>query len=319
MDAYPTYIQFLDFGITNQQDVPESQVQQVIMAVQGFPDTLFGGIKSHGFNSGGDLSSLNLDNVQTASDLSGSTISDNWYQLNISYNNALRDNFNLPIPTKYQCNFDPSYYFFKLSYFYQHLFRLQTLETLCQNQPTYYSSSNANLAVKLDFVETTYGYWNPFDMVKSIVDTNSGLYKYRIVESEKPSCIHHIRRIDASGNIAEKCDLSFYEFCEVASCVQITWSPYGQCVLGNIYKVAINQPQNNEGYYLLNIPFLPINNNVYQILNVADPNNLFYQSPSVYTWNNFLTFITLIFFSLTIFDLLYLFKNGNILLPYLEF
>jgi hypothetical protein len=289
------------------------------MVVEGFPDTLFGGIKSHGFNSGGDSSYFNLDNLQTASDISGSIISDNWYALNTSYNNALRDNFNLPIPTKYQCNFDPSYYFFKLSYFYQHLFRLQTLETLCQNVGSFYSSSNTNLAVKLDFVETTSGYWSPYNMVKSIVDTSNGLYKYRIVESEKPTCIHHVRRIDSSGNIAEKCDLSFFEFCEVASCIQITWSQYGQCVLGNIYKVAVVQPANNEGYYIFDIPFLPINNNVYQILNIADQNNLFYQSPSVYTWSNMLTFLTLTFFTLTIFDVLYMLKTGSLLLPYIQF
>jgi hypothetical protein len=266
-DAYPTYQQIIDFNISNQQDVPESQVQQVIMVVQGFPDTLFNGIKSHGFNSGGDSSYFNLDNLQTASDTTGSIISDNWYALNTSYNNALRDNFNLPIPSKYQCNFDPSYNFFKLSYFYQHLFRFQTLETLCQNQPTFYSSSNTNLAVKLDFVETTSGSWSSFNMVKSIVDTSNGLYKYRIVEN--PTFIHLVRHIDSSGNIAEKCDLSFFEFCEVASCIQIRWSQYGQCVLGNIYKVAVVQLANNEGYYIFDIPFLPINNNVYEILNIT--------------------------------------------------
>ena len=197
-------------------------------------------------------------------------------------------------------------------YFYQHLFRLQTLQTICQNQNIFYSSSNSNLAVRIDFVQNINQLYSGSEVVKSIVDCATGQYKYRITEGEKPTCIHHVKRIDSSGNVSNNCDLSMFEFLEVASCIQISWSQYGQCVLGNIYKVAINQPQNNEGYYLLNIPFLPINNNVYQILNIADPNNIFYQSPSVYTWNNFLTFITLIFFSLTIFDLLYLFKNGNI-------
>ena len=317
-DAYPTNEQFLDFNLSNTQDVPTSQVQQVVMVVQGFVDTLFGGIKSHGFNSGGDSSFFNLDDLQTASDLSGSTISDDWYAANVSYNNVLRDNFNFPIPTKYESSYDPSYYFFKLSYFYQHLFRLQTLETLCQNVGSFYSSSNTNLAVKLDFVETTSGYWSAFNMTKSIVDTSNGLYKYRIVESEKPSCIHHVRRIDSSGNIAEKCDLSFYEFCEVASCVQIVWLN-GQCTLGNIYKVAVVQPTDNEGYYLFGLSILPWNNNVYQILNIADQNNLFYQSPSVFTWSNMITILTLTFFTLTIFDVLYMLKTGRLLLPYIQF
>ena len=311
--------QWLDFNIANPQDASQELFTQVNVIVQSYQDLLTSGVESFGFNEGG-LGNLNLFNVITYSDLSGATVIDNWFNVNISFNNAFRDNYpNLQIPTKYECCYDPSYYFFKLSYFYQHLFRLQTLQTICQNQNIFYANSYDNLAVRFDFVQTVNSLYSSYDVVKSIVDISTGLYKYRIFEGEKPTCIHHVKRIDSLGNVSSNCDLSFYEFLEVASCVQISWSNNGQCVLGQYYKVAINQPSNYEGNYLFNIPFLPFNNNVYQILNVSDLNNIYYQKPSVYTWNNLLTFLALMFFSFTIFDLLYFIKNGNILLPYLEF